>query len=162
MDHIASGKNTINKIKNLEKENMEQNTNNQKWNVEYQSCRLGLKLMETYLEDELISNLNHPANLVFIANIYRNCLLKPTFKHEGMNVLNLRNEVLSTDNNAIMEACLNILKALTKLNFKLDSYSVKHLHNIKRTMLKEWIDKMPNSKQLFQSYNSQLHDYVLQ
>ena len=79
-----------------------------------------------------------------------------------MNVLKLRNEVLSTDNNAIIEACLNILKALTKLNFKLDSYSDKHLHNIKRTVLKEWIDKMPNSKQLFQSYNSQLHDYVLQ
>ena len=141
---------------------MKQNTNNQKWNIEYQSCRLCLKLMETYLEDELITNLNHPANLVFAANIYRNCLLKPTFNHEGMDVLKLRNEVLSTDNNAIIEACLNILKALTKLNFKLDSYSDKHLHNIKRTVLKEWIDKMPNSKQLFQSYNSHLHDYVLQ
>ena len=54
---------------------MKQNTNNQKWDIEYQSCRLCLKLMETYLEDELISNLKHPANLVFFANIYRNCLV---------------------------------------------------------------------------------------
>lgn len=139
------------------------NNNNQKWNTEYQSCRLCLKLMETYLEDELISNLKlkHPANLVFVANIYRNCLLKPTFKHEGMNVSKLRNKVLSTDNIQIIEACLYILKALTKLNFKLDSYTDKHLHNIRRTILKEWIDKMPNSKQLYQSYNSQLHDYIL-
>ena len=142
---------------------MKQNTNNQKWNTEYQSCRLCLKLMETYLEDELISNLKlkHPANLVFVANIYRNCLLKPTFNHEGMNVSKLRNKVLSTDNIQIIEACLYILKALTKLNFKLDSYTDKHLHNIRRTILKEWIDKMPNSKQLYQSYNSQLHDYIL-
>ena len=49
---------------------MKQNTNNQKWNIEYQSCRLCLKLMETYLEDELISNLNHPANLIFIEIVY--------------------------------------------------------------------------------------------
>ena len=39
---------------------MKQNTNNQKWDIEYQSCRLCLKLMETYLEDELISNVNYP------------------------------------------------------------------------------------------------------
>ncbi|KWU13947.1 MULTISPECIES: hypothetical protein [Lactobacillus] len=141
---------------------MKQNINSPKWNKEYQSCRLCLKLMEYHLEDELIKNLKHPANLVFVANIYRNCLLQPTFKHEGMNVLKLRNSVLSTDNDEIIKGCLTILKALTKLNFKLDSYTDKHLHNIRRTILKDWIDKMPNSKELFQSYNAQLHDYILQ
>ena len=141
---------------------MKQNINNPKWNKEYQSCRLCLKLMESHLEDELIKNLKHPANLVFVANIYRNCLLQPTFKHEGMNVLKLRSSVLSTDNDEIIKACLTILKALTKLNFKQHSYTDKHLHNIRRTILKDWIDKMPNSKELFQSYNDQLHDYILQ
>ena len=141
---------------------MRQTINNPKWNKEYQSCRLCLKLMESHLEDELIKNLKHPANLVFVANIYRNCLLQPTFKHEGMNVLKLKNSVLSIDSDEIIKACLTILKALTKLNFKLDSYTDKHLHNIRRTILKDWIDKMPNSKELFQSYNDQLHDYILQ
>ena len=79
-----------------------------------------------------------------------------------MNVLKLRNGVLSTDNDEIIKSCLTILKALTKLNFKLDSYTDKHLHNIRRTILKDWIDKMPNFKELFQSYNDQLHDYILQ
>lgn len=140
---------------------MKQNVNNPKWNKEYQSCRLCLKLMESYLEDQLIDNLKHPANLVFVANVYRNCLLQSAFKNEGMNVAKLKNSVLSTDNDEIIKACLTILKALTKLNFKLDSYTDKHLHNIRRTILKHWIDKMPNAKQLFQSYNSQLHDYIL-